>query len=316
MRPGRALAGVTLIAGCANAQTPPARGVVLISMDTLRADYTTPYGAAAEATPALARLANEGVVFERAYSQSNETLYSHGSMFTCQIPSALGELDYDFTIRDGTPTLAPSAREGRLPHRRGRRERPPRARVRPRRRIPDLRRGPVMRLVQETVPMAIRWLDDVTQTERPFFLFLHGYDAHNPYVKPGIFGRLGTPGTPNLLGENHFTPLFYERIWKDTYYPDFPLGTKNANERGTEILDGRHVRAKLKAYAEEPGRARSPTRARGDGVRARDLPLARCSTRTGGSPCSWSRSCRRAVWTRPRHSWSWRITARRCWTTA
>ncbi len=78
-------------------------GILVVSMDGLRPDFTTPYGAAASATPTLAEFAKTSTVFTRAYAQANETLFSHASLFTSTIPSHLDELDYDLTIRTGSP---------------------------------------------------------------------------------------------------------------------------------------------------------------------------------------------------------------------
>jgi len=71
---------------------PP--GILVVSMDGLRPDYTAPYGAAATATPTLAELAKTSTVFTRSYANANETLFSHASFFTSTIPSHLGELSY------------------------------------------------------------------------------------------------------------------------------------------------------------------------------------------------------------------------------
>jgi arylsulfatase A-like enzyme len=52
-----------------------------VSIDTLRADFTGPYGRATARTTALDRLAREGTVYEQAYSPSTWTLPSHVSLF-------------------------------------------------------------------------------------------------------------------------------------------------------------------------------------------------------------------------------------------
>ena len=60
-----------LLAGCraASPQTEPARHVVLITIDTLRADYVGAYGASAARTPTLDGLARDGARFERAWAE-------------------------------------------------------------------------------------------------------------------------------------------------------------------------------------------------------------------------------------------------------
>ncbi len=59
-----------------------ARNVLLIVVDTLRADHVGAYGYAGETTPRIDALAREGLVFERAYAQSSWTKPSIASIFT------------------------------------------------------------------------------------------------------------------------------------------------------------------------------------------------------------------------------------------
>ncbi len=68
--------------------------IVLISLDTLRADRVGRTGHDGPSlTPALDALAAESQVFTQAFSQSNETLFSHTAVFTVQYPTAYGQLD-------------------------------------------------------------------------------------------------------------------------------------------------------------------------------------------------------------------------------
>jgi arylsulfatase A-like enzyme len=69
---------------------PPAalvRNVLIVSVDTLRADRLGPYGYQRPTSPNLSALAQKAVVFTRAQSQSAQTAPSHASLFT----SAYGE---------------------------------------------------------------------------------------------------------------------------------------------------------------------------------------------------------------------------------
>ena len=75
-------------------ESPPHQGpIVLISVDGLRADRLAVYGASAAPTPAIDALAAEGVVFERAYAHSPQTLPSHAALLTGQLPFENGVRD-------------------------------------------------------------------------------------------------------------------------------------------------------------------------------------------------------------------------------
>jgi len=65
------------------ADGPP---VILISLDTTRADHLSAYGYARETSPRLAEFAEEARLFTRAYATSSWTLPSHASVFTGRLP--------------------------------------------------------------------------------------------------------------------------------------------------------------------------------------------------------------------------------------
>jgi arylsulfatase A-like enzyme len=64
--------------------------IVLILVDTLRADWTTPYGFEGDVSPELQRWADRGVVFERALAQSSWTKVSMASLLTSLWPRSHG----------------------------------------------------------------------------------------------------------------------------------------------------------------------------------------------------------------------------------
>ena len=68
----------------------PTRGVILISLDTVRADHLSCYGYERRTTPFLESLAERSVLFERAVAQYPSTLISHMSMFTGFYPRQHG----------------------------------------------------------------------------------------------------------------------------------------------------------------------------------------------------------------------------------
>ena len=67
-----------------------ARNVLLLVMDTARADALEPYGAKEGSSPAVAQLARSGAWAENAFATACWTLPSHASMFTGLMPRALG----------------------------------------------------------------------------------------------------------------------------------------------------------------------------------------------------------------------------------
>ena len=84
-----------------HAQTPPPN-VLFITIDTVRADHLGAYGYATGSTPALDRLAREGVRFADATSQSPLTAPAHAALLTGVYPARFG-------VRDNATTPLPSS---------------------------------------------------------------------------------------------------------------------------------------------------------------------------------------------------------------
>src|SRR5687768_4601603 len=84
---------VALTGFCARAREAAPIGVVVITLDTTRADRLAPYGFMDIATPHLDRLAREGVVFDQATSVAPLTLPAHVSLFTGLLPPHHGVRD-------------------------------------------------------------------------------------------------------------------------------------------------------------------------------------------------------------------------------
>ena len=81
--------------------------VLLITLDTTRADRLGCYGYSPASTPVLDRLAKKGVLFERAYAPVPLTLPSHASMLTGLYPPEHGlRNNGKAALSPGLPTLA------------------------------------------------------------------------------------------------------------------------------------------------------------------------------------------------------------------
>ncbi|MBL8848030.1 MAG: sulfatase-like hydrolase/transferase [Planctomycetaceae bacterium] len=96
------------LSGCPQAPAiHPGPNILLITLDTTRADRIGAYGYASGRTPALDRLAGEGVLFEHAYAPAPLTLPSHTSMLTGLYPPEHGlRTNGAGTLPDEQTTLA------------------------------------------------------------------------------------------------------------------------------------------------------------------------------------------------------------------
>ena len=84
---------------------PGAPNVLLIVLDTLRADHLSSYGYPRPTSPNLDRFAQQGVLFEKAIANSSWTTPSHASFMTGKYPST-HRADFDRPLDDTWPTLS------------------------------------------------------------------------------------------------------------------------------------------------------------------------------------------------------------------
>jgi choline-sulfatase len=183
----------------ARASSPVSGPIIVISIDTLRADHLPVYGYSKVKTPAIDALATDGVVFDRAYSHAPQTLPAHASLLSGRLPFETGVRDnVGFIIKD-TERLLPQMLRDRgfttggivsayvLRKETGIArgfdffdgEMPPSS--------PELSIGQVQRDGAESVAIAERWLASIGTSRA--FLFLHLYEPHKPYAPPGRFGQ-------------------------------------------------------------------------------------------------------------------------------
>jgi arylsulfatase len=103
-------AALLLTAGCAAPEAGP-RLLLLVTVDTLRADHLGAYGSDRGLTPRLDALAARSVVFESAYAPSSHTMPSVAAVFTGRYPEELGIWSNLSVVPPGTPTLAAAFRD-------------------------------------------------------------------------------------------------------------------------------------------------------------------------------------------------------------
>ncbi|MBX3025627.1 sulfatase [bacterium] len=189
-----ALAAVVAIAGCGG--RPPAGGwrpnVIIVLVDTLRADRMGFLGNDRGMTPFLDALAARSAVFERAYPSSSWTAPSVASLFTSLYPTQHGQTALGLALPDTVPTLAATLSEAgyttaAISGHGGMAPQLGLARGFAVARLVSGPSGPLAKASGEAVTaQALAWLDGRTETERarPLFLYLHYMEPHTPYDAP------------------------------------------------------------------------------------------------------------------------------------
>jgi arylsulfatase A-like enzyme/Flp pilus assembly protein TadD len=178
--------------------------IVLITLDTVRADRLRCYGNAKIKTPTIDALASSGVLFEKAVAQAPLTLPSHASMFTGTNPNVHHVRDTGgFVLQPSSITMATILREhgwntaafiGAVVFKRSFGFNQGFSVYDDR--MPGGSGGEgMMRNAGITVDHAMAWLNSQPeQADKPFFVWLHFYDAHQPYVPPPAEFQRQYPG--------------------------------------------------------------------------------------------------------------------------
>ena len=111
-RPRRALCFLLLaLAPLACRGSRPPDLLLLISVDTLRADHLGAHGSALGATPNLDQLAAESIVFSAGYAPASHTLPSLSSLMTGRYPEEIGVRNNEGAVAASVPTLAAALRQ-------------------------------------------------------------------------------------------------------------------------------------------------------------------------------------------------------------
>ena len=215
------LAVIALASACATNRDTP---VILVSIDTLRADHLGCYGYPLATSPSIDRFRRDAVLFEHAIAQAPSTLPSHASLLTSLVPPHHGA---SFARRTALPpvllTLAEVLRArgwataaftdgGQLAPRFGLQQ--------------GFQTYKVLNWdrLHRILLRAAHWLDE--RAGEKFFLFLHTYEPHAPY-----------DAGPEYL--RHF-----ERGYRGSLPPvvsDALLGAINRSERSLTPADLAHV---------------------------------------------------------------------------
>jgi arylsulfatase A-like enzyme len=213
------------VLGACDGERP--RGLILVSLDTLRFDHLGHYGYNRPTSPNLDALAAQSVVFERAIAQASSTMPSHRSLFQARHSSA---------YQPGLPSLAQVLQQngfrtaaftggGNISARHG------------------FGQGFEEYLEQdggltEALPEVERWLREGGPD--PFFLFLHTYDIHLPYDPPAPHSRLFFPDYDGFLLGSHTRELL-RKVRRLGIYKNEPEGqivSEKDRRRVVALYDG------------------------------------------------------------------------------
>jgi arylsulfatase A-like enzyme len=169
--------------------------LVVVTLDTLRADLLGCYGFAATPTPHIDALARDGVVFEQATATVPLTLPSHSSIFTGLVPPHHGVRDNGgFFLEDSKTTLAELLKQAGyatgafvsawvLDSKWGLAQGFDRyADKFDLSKLKVVSLGTVQKPGDQVMDEALAWLDSVRAGR--FFAWVHLYDPHTPYAPP------------------------------------------------------------------------------------------------------------------------------------
>jgi arylsulfatase A-like enzyme len=228
---------------------PAPRNVLLISLDTLRADHLGVYGYERNTSPRLDALASESLVFERTLAPAPNTPPSQMSMMTSLYPGRHGFTGKRDSLAPGVETLAGRLRDegfatagfvdaGFL------------------RAMFGFARGfdsydDEGGGIAAIAPKALRWLDE--HPDERFFLFVHCYDIHAPYFSPepydGMFHE--RPYSGDLVP----TAQRIDEIWRNEIelgasdlqhlLDSYDEGIRYTDARVGELLDAMAARGRL-----------------------------------------------------------------------
>jgi arylsulfatase A-like enzyme/Tfp pilus assembly protein PilF len=200
-------------------QVVTGRPIVLVTVDTLRADRLGSYGSTRGLTPALDRFAQGAARFTAAVTQVPITLPAHATILTGLHPARHGARTNDgFHLAADVPTVAGAIRErgyataafiGGYPLQASS------GLSRGFDRYDDefLRKaGAVERPADAVVDSALGWIAE--RQPRPFFVWLHLFDPHSPYTPPPPFAaaHAGAPYDGEVAYTDAAIGRFFDRL--------------------------------------------------------------------------------------------------------
>jgi arylsulfatase A-like enzyme len=214
------LAGLSILTLAIRKGGPPPHSIIIIDIDTLRADHLGHYGYRRDTSPSFDALAAESTSFSWAFAQSPWTVPSQASILTGMYPTRHGFVSAETAISDSVVTLAESLREadfktaafvdgGYMAEGFG------------------FERG--FEIYNDEAgglaaigPRVDQWLDANANGDESFLLLIHSYDVHTPYDStPEPFRSMYVD--ENALPSEQFRNTFgleLLRVWEGRFADD------------------------------------------------------------------------------------------------
>ena len=220
---------------------PPPPNVILITMDTMRADHMSGYGYERPTSPRMDQFADSATFYARSMATSPWTIPTHASLFTGRDPfehgshtlEAVGNTQPINLLYDGFMTLAEAleqegfvtgafvANDGMLAPRW------------------NLDQGFQTYYVERTLAEHLNvrvfsWLDSISVTGKPFFLFLNYMDTHKVYnTKP----RPGFLDEPAVQDGGQLLDQLYEAVMPGVGPIPWELAQKVIDQYDTAVAN-------------------------------------------------------------------------------
>ena len=232
---------VVAVTGCERGDNPPPDttpcNIVLIVIDTLRADHLGSYGYFRDTSPNIDAFADEAVLFDQAYAPMATTLPSHTSLFTGLHPvehgilANVGDGGHPFRSKPGLRTITQYAKEagyataafiGAVPLKR----------------VCGLDAGFDTYVEPDgaqadagpTTDAVLKWLDE--HGRERFFAFVHYFDTHVPYTPPPPYRGM-------FESDDMLRAYIAERAIPPVVEPGLCRGrVATFTERATNLYDG------------------------------------------------------------------------------
>jgi arylsulfatase len=202
--------------------------IVLITLDTLRADHVSCYGYPRQTTPTLDRLAAEGVRFTHAYSQSDHTNPSHTTILTGMYPRSHSVTSNRAALPLEVVNIPERLREQGYQTMGA---------------VSSYHLGPDWQMDQgfddyysitwerrqggQTTEVALEWL--IEKRQEPFFMWVHYFDPHAPYLPPYPYNVLYQADPAYTPYRKPTSELQQPYNWVDRY-GDWPAWAEDVAE--------------------------------------------------------------------------------------